>query len=105
VVEEARLEMKFIKPMSVYIFLVLILLASSSFIWQMLVGRMLADTSFMGYPLHFYTAWGPCPPGAACTEFNLPYLILDIIFWLIVSAILIELYKWRRSKRANKNAE
>ncbi len=95
----------FLRSSLIYLILGVVLLFASSFIWQMLVGRLLVDTSFMGYPLHFYTAWGPCPPGQACAEFNFPYLILDLVFWLIVGAILVELYKWRQSKNANKHAE
>jgi len=94
--------MKFIKPISIYIFLTLILFIGSSYIWQMTVGNMLADTSFAGYPIHFYTAWGPCAPGQTCTEFSPLNLILDFIFWLIIGAILVELYKWLRAGKARE---
>jgi hypothetical protein len=77
------------KPTLLKIILTLILLAGSSILWRAYVITRISDTFPWGFPLQFYMAWGPCPPGEICSETNVVFLILDIMFWYLVSGFLL----------------
>lgn len=78
-----------LKPTALKFILTLILFVLSSYLWRMYVTSTISDTFPWGFPLQFYTAWGPCPPGEICNEANFFFLILDIAFWYIVSGFLV----------------
>lgn len=79
--------------------LTLALFIITSLLWRMHVIATLSDTFPVGFPLQFYLAWGPCPPGTSCAEFNGLWLLLDLLFWYAVSAALIGLWKKRTRLR------
>jgi hypothetical protein len=61
----------------------------SSLLWRTYVISTISDTFPWGFPLQFYMAWGPCPPGELCSETNFFFLILDLAFWYMVSGLLV----------------
>jgi hypothetical protein len=63
-----------------------------SYLWRLYVISTISDTFPWGFPLQFYLGWGPCPPGEICSESNLFYLLIDILFWYIVSGFLIMIF-------------
>ena len=77
------------KPTFLKILLTLVLLVVSSYLWRMYVIARISDTFPWGFPLQFYLAWGPCPPGKICSETNFFFFILDVLFWYIASAFLV----------------
>jgi hypothetical protein len=79
----------FLKPSLTKIVLTLALFALSSYLWRSYVISTISDTFPWGFPLQFYLAWGPCPPGEICSESNLFFLLLDLVFWYLVSGILV----------------
>lgn len=79
----------FLRPSLIQIILTFALFALSSYLWRSYVISTISDTFPWGFPLQFYLAWGPCPPGEVCSESNLFYLIIDIVGWYILSACLI----------------
>lgn len=72
------------------IILALALLVISSFLWRMFIISRISDTFPIGFPLQFYLAWGPCRAGEDCSEFNGVFLILDMIFWYMLSAFVVD---------------
>jgi hypothetical protein len=81
-----------LRPSLVKIILTFALIVLSSYLWRLYVISTISDTFPWGFPLQFYLAWGPCPPGKICSESNIFYLIVDILFWYIVSGLLILLF-------------
>ena len=81
----------FLKPNLWKIVLTFILFFVSSAIWQVYVLSHITDTFPAGFPFEFYIAWGPCPPGENCSEFNALYLILDLLLWYVISVLIV----WR----------
>ena len=77
------------RPTLLKIILALVLLVICSFLWRLYIISTISDTFPWGFPLQFYTAWGPCPPGEICREANFSFLILDLAFWYIVSGFLV----------------
>jgi hypothetical protein len=65
------------------------LFALSSILWRSYIISTISDTFPWGFPLQFYLAWGPCPPGEACSESNFFFLILDLLFWYLVSGLAL----------------
>jgi len=58
------------------------------------------DLTYLGYFPHWLSTsilsgLGPCPPGEICSEFNVLWLVIDIVFWYIVSAFIISILKKR----------
>ena len=82
-----------LKPTLLKVIATLVLFAAFSWLWRNTVGLAIMDVSYYGVPWHYFVAWGPCQPGGNCSEFNGLYLTLDIIFWYIVSAILISRFR------------
>jgi hypothetical protein len=78
-----------LSPSLAKIVLTLVLLVLFSYLWRLYIVSTITDTFPWGFPLQFYLAWGPCPPGASCSESNIFYLIIDILFWYIVSSFLV----------------
>lgn len=78
-----------LKPTQSKIVFTLVLLVISGWIWRTLVISQISDTFPMGFPFQFYLAWGPCPPGEICSEFNVWYLVFDLVIWYFVSAFLL----------------
>jgi hypothetical protein len=76
------------KPTFIKILLTLVLLVVSSYLWRMIVIARISDTFPWGFPLQFYLAWGPCPPGEICSETNILFFLVDVLFWYIVSGFL-----------------
>jgi hypothetical protein len=79
----------FLRPSLAKIVLTFALLILSGYLWRLYIVSTISDTFPWGFPLQFYLAWGPCPPGEICRESNIFYLIIDILFWYIVSAFLV----------------
>jgi hypothetical protein len=82
--------LKFLKPGITKILLTFALLILSSMLWRMFIIARISDTFPMGFPLQFYMAWGPCQAGEVCSETNGVFLILDLVFWYMVSAFVID---------------
>lgn len=83
----------FLRPSPLKIILAFTLFISTSYLWRIYIISTISDTFPWGFPLQFYLAWGPCPPGEICSEFNGLYLMLDIIIWYVVSAFIIRIFK------------
>ena len=78
-----------VQPSLLKIILGLFLLVVSSLIWRTYIISTISDTFPWGFPLQFYLAWGPCPPGEVCHETNFFFLLLDLVFWYLVSGMLV----------------
>jgi hypothetical protein len=81
-----------LKPSFVKIVLAFVLLLLFSYLWRTYIISTISDAFPWGFPLPFHLAWGPCPPGEICSESNIFYLMLDILFWYIVSGFLIMIF-------------
>src|SRR3989339_563657 len=92
-VEEKRRMKTWLKPSLTKIILTFVLLILSSWLWRIYVTLTISDTFPLGFPLQFYLAWGPCPPGENCSEFNWLWLFLDFVFWYFVSAFLVSKFR------------
>jgi hypothetical protein len=77
------------KPTLFRIVLAVVLFILSSYLWRIYVISTISDTFPWGFPLQFYMAWGPCPPGAICGETNIFFFMLDALFWYIASGFLV----------------
>ena len=80
----------FLKPNLWKIVLAGILFYASSALWRAFVISRISDTFPLGFPFQFYLGWGPCPPGEICSEFNLLYVIFDVLIWYLVSAFIVD---------------
>ena len=89
--------LRLLKPNLWKIVLAVILLYISSALWRAYVIRRISDTFLHGFPFQFYVAWGPCPPGEICFEFNWLYLVLDLLIWYVISAFIVQWLRGRRS--------
>jgi len=85
----------FLIPTVWKITLTFVLFIIASFLWRTYVISTISDTFPWGFPLQFYLAWGPCPPGEICSEFNWLWLAIDIAIWYIFSAFIISAVKNR----------
>ena len=93
-----------LKPTLTKIILTFIFLFLFSWLWGMFVRLNLSDTFPIGFPLQFFLSWGPCLPGTNCSEFNGLWLVVDLIFWYLVSGFLLYWFqKSSRSKPGGKN--
>lgn len=81
--------LNFLKPTFWKILLALVLFTATSFLWRAYVISRISDTFPVGFPLQFYLAWGPCPPGQNCSEFNGALLLLDVVLWYTISAWIV----------------
>jgi hypothetical protein len=81
--------LKFLKPSLLKMVVTLILFVGLTWLWG-LRNMFIMDASFHGLPLTFYTAWGPCQAGQACSEFNGLNFGLDLAFWYFVGAFLVD---------------
>jgi hypothetical protein len=88
--------MTFLKPTVLKIVLTFILFIAVDWLWRNTLGRFIMDVSYSGIPLHYFTAWGPCQAGENCSEFNGLNLVLDLIFWYIVSAFFISRFQKKK---------
>lgn len=77
------------KPTFLKLLLGFVLFVSFSYLWRMYVIATISDTFPWGFPLQFYMGWGPCPPGQLCSETNYFFLLLDIVFWYLVSGVIV----------------
>ena len=77
-----------LKPTLLKIVLAVILFFLSSYLWRIYVLSRISDTFPWGFPLQFYVGWGPCPPGQVCSESNFFFLLLDLVFWYLVSSFV-----------------
>ena len=82
--------LNFLKPTLWKILFTLALLGVSSFLWRAFIISRISDTFPLGFPFQFYLAWGPCPPGQTCSEFNGLLLALDLVLWYALSAFLVD---------------
>jgi hypothetical protein len=82
--------LRFLKPNIWKLIVTAAFFFAVSYLWRMLILLTISDTFPWGFPFQFYTAWGPCPPGETCFEFNNMYLLLDVILWYVVSAFLVD---------------
>lgn len=81
--------LKFLKPSPLKIVVTLVLFVGLTWLWS-LKNMFIMDTSFYGLPLTFYSAWGPCQAGQVCSEFSGLNLGLDLAFWYLVGAFIID---------------
>lgn len=87
-----------VKPTLMKIVLAFVLLFIFSWLWGTVVRLTISDTFPIGFPLQFFLSWGPCPLGTTCSESNGLWLVVDLIFWYLVSAFL--LYRFQKSSRS-----
>jgi hypothetical protein len=85
----------FLKPTLWKIVLTGILFFVSSALWQLYILSRVSDTFPAGFPFNFYVAWGPCPPGERCSEFNGVYLVLNLLIWYVISALIVRCVRKR----------
>jgi hypothetical protein len=78
------------KPAKVLLSLALLLI--SALLTYYYVTARISDTFPFGFPLQFFVAWGPCRPGMNCSEFNLLWLVGDIVFWYTLSAGVVAMF-------------
>jgi hypothetical protein len=78
-----------LQPTPIKVILALAFFALSSYLWRLYVTSTISDTFPWGFPLQFYLGWGPCPPGEVCSESNPLYFVLDLVFWYLVSGLLV----------------
>jgi hypothetical protein len=64
----------------------------------MFVMSTISDTFPVGFPLQFFLSWGPCRPGQNCSEFNGLWLVVDILFWYVISAGIMGWVKKAKAK-------
>ena len=86
---------KIFKPNRWTVSLALALFLLSSFAARAFVTARISDTFPLGFPLQFFLTWGPCPPGQNCSEFNIVFLVLDVIIWYAMSALAMYRIKQR----------
>jgi len=89
-----------LRPSLIKIILTFAFLVLSSYLWRLYVISTISDTFPLGFPLQFYLGWGPCPPGEICSETNIFYLMIDILFWYTVSGFLILVLKRKLEDRS-----
>jgi hypothetical protein len=77
------------KPTLLRILFALSLFLLFSFLWRLYVLSTISDTFPWGFPLQFYLGWGPCPSGEICSQSNVFFLLLDLIFWYVISGIVV----------------
>jgi len=82
-----------LKPAPVKTILTLLLFFGASLLWRQVVISRISDAFPWGFPLQFYFAWGPCPPGEACYEFNETWLVIDLAIWYLISAFILNMVK------------
>jgi hypothetical protein len=87
--------LKFLKPSLLKIVVALILFPGLTWLWS-LKNRFIMDASFYGLPLTFFTVWGLCRPGETCSEFSSLNFGLDVVFWYLVGALLVEWFNKNR---------
>ena len=87
----------FLKPSVLKIILTFGLFIAASYLWRMLITSRITDVFPLGFPLPFYVAWGPCPPGESCSEFSWLWLVVDIAVWYVVSAFIISIVTKKKS--------
>lgn len=85
--------MAFLKPNLWNLLLTPVFFWLTSSVWSFLKGMFVMDASFFGFPLNYFTAWGPCQVGADCSETNNLNFFLDIVIWYVASAVLVFLVK------------
>ena len=78
-----------LKPTMLKMVLAFSLFVLFSLLWRAYVISTISDTFPWGFPLQFYITWGPCPPGASCSETDSLFLILDLVFWYLVSGFTV----------------
>lgn len=83
----------FLKPSFLKIVVAIALFVLSSWLWRMLVMATISDTFPHGFPLQFYEAWGPCPLGENCSEFNGINLLFDGLIWYGIGAWLVSRFQ------------
>ena len=85
----------FLKPTLWKLILGLFLFFISDCLWRFTIGLSIMDVSYFGQPWHYFIAWGPCQAGQNCSEFHGMYLILDLVFWYLISAAFMT-WLWRK---------
>jgi hypothetical protein len=87
------------KPSWLKTLLTIALLLLSSYLWRLVVIARISDTFPWGFPLQFYLAWGPCPPGEICNESNFFFVLLDLVFWYMISGFMLSRRTTERKAR------
>jgi hypothetical protein len=85
--------LNFIKPTLWKMIITIVLLYVSSLLWRSFVISRISDTFPLGFPFEYYQAWGPCPPGQVCSEFNVIFLLLDVLIWYVFSAFVVARFR------------
>ena len=88
--------LKFLRPSALKIAVPLVLFISLTWLWGFIGNMFIMDASFYGVPLKFFTAWGPCQIGQDCSDFNGINLLLDLVFWYLVCAFVIERFNKKK---------
>lgn len=92
---------EFLKPTPLKIILTIVSFVLAHVI-QFIFRMGVMDYWFLGVPLKFEEAWGPCHPSeTVCHSSNWFFLVIDIIFWYIIAALIY--LGIRKIKKGNKN--
>jgi hypothetical protein len=89
--------LKFLKPSLFKIVVALALFLGLTWMWS-LKNMFIMDASFYGAPLIFFSVWGPCQIGQTCSDFNGINLLLDLIFWYLVCAFIVERFSKKKQQ-------
>ncbi len=88
--------LEWLKPTWTKVGLAIVLFVIASFIWKSMY--LVMDAWFFGFPLSMMGGNGFCPPPEINPECGKPHylldgLVLDALFWYLVSAGLLKLAK------------
>ena len=81
--------LRHLKPDAARLVLAVGALAVSAFARYAFQAARIADLWSWGFPFAFYETWGPCPPGVTCRAFALAPLLADLLFWYVLSVMLV----------------
>jgi hypothetical protein len=63
--------------------------ATSAFARYEIQAARIVDLWSWGFPLAFYETWGPCAPGMTCRAWTPAPLLVDLLFWYVVTVLLL----------------
>jgi len=86
----------FLKPTTGKVVVTIVLLVLVHVV-QILIRAGIVDYWVIGVPFHFEQTWGPCLPEEICYSFNWFLLIIDIIFWYLISCFMV--FLWNKYKK------
>jgi len=89
---------QFLKPNWEKIVLILILFGIGIVISILSNACIGCYDTILGFPLSFYVKKGWPPSEIGKTTFSIPNLIIDIVFWYVLSCLIVWIYKKYKKK-------